>query len=93
MLSPQPVRNPPRLKRDKTLEVEERRQQCRDRRIMPDDPLQIAACGFDQIRRGAKCFVGDAGELRAVRVAGAEPLTDLEGDRTSEIGMIEDRQR
>ena len=55
---------------------------------MQDNPLQIAACGFDQIRRGAKCFVGDAGELRASGVTCAEPLPDLERNRTYEIGMI-----
>jgi len=60
---------------------------------MQDNPPQIAARGINQIRRGSKCLVGDAGELRAIGAARAKPLPDLESKRTFEAGMIEDRCR
>ena len=57
---------------------------------MTDDPLQITARRIDQFRRGLKCLIGNARKLPAIISAFAEPLPDLMGHRTSEIGMLED---
>ena len=60
---------------------------------MQDNALQIATRGFDKLGRGLKCLAGDAGELRAILATLAKPLPDLEGECTSEAGVIEDSKR
>ena len=92
---PEPVRDAKSLQRHIALEVQERRQQRRGRGIVIDDTGKIAAGGLDEAWLGGKGLAGDAGESRAIRVTGAEPLADLQRQRTAEVGMLEDgfRQR
>ena len=47
---PEPVRHAPGLQRDVALEVQQRRQKSRRRRIVNGNALQIAARRIDQIR-------------------------------------------
>ena len=60
---------------------------------MKNDSLKIAARGFNKARRSRKRFTGDARKLTPIGGAFAEPLSDLVGHRSTEIGMIEDRLR
>src|SRR5450631_4079208 len=88
---PEPAGHPPRLQRDKPLEVQERPQKSRGRGIVNSNALQIAARRVDQVRRGVMRLTGNAREKLAISRAFAEPFTDLMRERITEIGMIEDR--
>ena len=88
VLAPEPIRHAPGLQGDVSLEVEKRRQQRRHRGIVNGNALEIAARRIDQVGRGCKCLTGNACKLAAIRRTPAEPLTDLMGQRTAEIGMI-----
>src|SRR5690348_1805346 len=88
---PEPVRDTKGLQRDVALEVEEGRQQRRDRRVSSGDPGEIAARGLDEIRGGCKCLAGNLSELGMLGAGLAEPLADLMSHDRTEISMIEDR--
>ena len=60
---------------------------------MKNDSLEVAAGGFNEVRRRRKRFTGDARKLTPIAGAFAEPLSDLVGHRRTEIGVIEDRGR
>src|SRR5262249_8857973 len=74
-------------------EVEERRQQRGHCGIVIGDRLEVKACGFDEVRRSQKCLARYPRKLLAFGGTRAEPLANLEADRTAQIAMIEDRSR
>ena len=88
-LAPEPVGDAPRLQRDVSLEVQQRRQQRRRRGIVNGDALQIAARRIDQIGRASEGVTGEPCKSLAIRRTPAEPLADLVGQRVSEVRMVE----
>ena len=60
---------------------------------MKNDSREIASRGLNEVGRCRKRFVGGARKLTPIIGVFTEPLSDLIGHRSAEVGVIENRSR